>query len=68
MYTDIAGNTSVATKRIYASGDAGGAFGDILTSGDTATVDESRVADVYYIGVRREKQGGIDNSVFGFID
>lgn len=68
LYTDIAGNTSVATKRIYASGDTGGAFGDILTSGDTATVDESRVADVYYIGVRREKQGGIDNSVFGFID
>lgn len=68
LYTDMAGNTSVATKRIYkdVSGDSGSE--DILTSGNTTTVEESRAADVYYIGIRRDKKNGINNSVFDFLE
>ena len=69
LYTDIAGNTSVATKRIYkdSSGDDEEGTG-ILTSGNTITVEESRAADVYYIGIRRDKKSGINNSVFDFLE
>ena len=41
---------------------------DILTGGNTITVEESRIADVYYIGIRRDKKSGIDNSVFDYIE
>lgn len=68
LYTDIAGNTSVATKRIYGDSSDDGGAGDILTSGNTITVEESRAADVYYIGIRRDKKSGINNSVFDFLE
>ena len=68
LYTDIAGNTSVATKRIYGDSSDAGGTGDILTSGNTITVEESRAADVYYIGIRRDKKSGINNSVFDFLE
>lgn len=68
LYTDIAGNTSVATKRIYKDAESGGGSGEILTSGNTITVEESRAADVYYIGIRRDKKSGINNAVFDFLE
>ena len=68
LYTDIAGNTSVATKKIYGDSSDAGGTGDILTSGNTITVEESRAADVYYIGIRRDKKSGINNSVFDFLE
>ena len=69
LYTDIAGNTSVASKRAYKPD--GGESSDstsIITEGNTITVEESRAADVYYIGTRRDKNNGINNSVFGFLN
>lgn len=68
LYTDIAGNTSVATKRINKGSDEDDGYGDILTGGNTITVEESRAADVYYIGIRRDKKSGINNEVFDFIE
>jgi len=68
LYTDIAGNTSVATKRIYKDTSNSDGSDDILTSGSTITVEESRAADVYYIGIRRDKNNGINSSVFDFLD
>ena len=41
---------------------------DIITDSDTITVEESRAADVYYIGVRRNKNHGINNDVFDFLN
>lgn len=67
LYIDIAGNASVATSRINIESEGGGGY-DILTSGNTITVEESRAADVYYIGIRRDKESGIDNSVFDFLE
>ena len=67
LYTDIAGNTSVASKRIYKpESDTSGK--NIITEGNTVTVEESRAADVYYIGTRRDKNNGINNSIFGFLN
>lgn len=68
LYTDIAGNTSVATKRIYKDSSDDDASEEILISGNTITVEESRAADVYYIGIRRDKKSGINNSVFDFLE
>lgn len=68
LYTDIAGNTSVATKRIHKDTVSGGEGNEILTSGNTITVEESRAADVYYIGIRRDKESGINNAVFDFLE
>lgn len=68
LYTDIAGNTSVASKRIHNISEIEDEDRDILTEGNTITVEESRAADVYYIGIRREKKNGINNSVFDFIE
>lgn len=69
LYTDIAGNTSVATKRIYGDSDANGREDEnIITGGNTITVEESRSADVYYIGIRRDKNNGINNNVFDFLE
>lgn len=68
LYTDIAGNSSVATKRIYKNSEDGDESEEILVGGNTITVEESRSADVYYIGIRRDKESGINNSVFDFID
>ena len=45
-----------------------GGIGDILTDGNTITAEESRVADVYYIGIRRDKNNGINNAVFDFLE
>ena len=64
LYTDIAGNVSTASKRITQD-TAGGV--EILTEGNTVTAEESRAADVYYIGTRREKNNGINNEIFGFV-
>ena len=69
LYTDIAGNTSVATLRIHGNGEDGSDTDDnIVTDGDTVTVEESRAADVYYIGIRRDKNNGINNNVFDFLE
>lgn len=67
LYTDIAGNTSVASKRIYKDSSDDETY-DILTNGNTTTVEESRAADVYYIGIRRDKEKGINNTVFDFLE
>ena len=66
IYTDIAGNTSVAEKRIYGDDESGSI--DITTLGNTVTVEESRIADTYYIGIRREKQSGILAAIFEFME
>ncbi len=70
LYTDIAGNSSIATKRIYGvddDGDGGGSD-SILKDGNTTIVEESRSANVYYIGVRRDKTNGINTNVFNFME
>ena len=67
IYTDIAGNISVAEKRIYGEEDESGGI-DITTTGNTVTVEESRVADTYFIGIRREKQSGILADIFEFME
>lgn len=67
IYTDIAGNISVAEKRIYGDDEESGGI-DITTSGNTVTVEESRVADTYFIGIRREKQSGILADIFEFME
>ena len=41
---------------------------DRSQEGKTITVEESRAADVYYIGIRRDKKRGINNSVFDFLE
>lgn len=66
VYTDIAGNISVAEKRIYGDEESGGV--DITTEGNNVTVEESRVADTYFIGIRREKQSGILADIFEFME
>lgn len=69
LYTDIAGNTSVATLRIHGNSNSGSdTLDDFVTDGNTVTVEESRAADVYYIGVRRNKSNGINNNVFDFLE
>lgn len=67
IYTDIAGNISVAEKRIYGDDDGSGGV-DITTEGNNVTVEESRVADTYFIGIRREKQSGILADIFEFME
>ena len=67
IYTDIAGNISVAEKRIYGDDDETGGT-DITTEGNTVTVEESRIADTYFIGIRREKQSGILSDIFEFME
>ncbi len=67
IYTDIAGNISVAEKRIYGDDDTSGGV-DITTEGNNVTVEESRVADTYFIGIRREKQSGILADIFEFME
>ena len=67
IYTDIAGNISVAEKRIYGDDDESGGT-DITTEGNTVTVEESRIADTYFIGIRREKQSGILANIFEFME
>lgn len=68
VYTDIAGNTSIATKRIYTDDSEQEEDNeDVLTDGNTISVEESRAANVYYIGIRREKQSGINVDIFDFI-
>lgn len=67
VYTDIAGNISVAEKRIYGDDDESGGI-DITTEGNNVTVEESRIADTYFIGIRREKQSGILADIFEFME
>ena len=67
IYTDIAGNISVAEKRIYGDDDGSGGV-DITTEGNNVTIEESRVADTYFIGIRREKQSGILADIFEFME
>lgn len=70
LYTDIAGNTSVSTKRIFKSeeGGPGGTDIDPTVEGSNTSVEESRAGNVYYIGTRREKQKGINSDIFNFIN
>ena len=70
IYTDIAGNTSTASMRVFAKPDTDSDTETIEVSkdGNDATVEETRGAIVYYIGIRREKQTGINGSVFGFMN
>lgn len=68
IYTDIAGNTSVSTKRIFGEGPGGGTEIDATIEGNNTTVEESRSGNVYYIGTRREKQKGINSNIFNFIE
>ena len=70
LYTDIAGNSSVATKRIFKTGvGAGGESGiDATVEGSNTSVEESRAGNVYFIGTRREKQKGINSDIFNFIN
>lgn len=65
IYSDIAGNTSTASRHITGAG--GSAPIEIGTGGNLASVEESRAANVYYIGTRREKNCGVNTSIFGFI-
>lgn len=70
LYTDIAGNTSVATKRIFKTDtDSDGESGmNATVDGSNTTVEESRAGNVYFIGTRREKQKGINSDIFNFIN
>ncbi len=71
LYTDIAGNTSTTTKRIFSDDGSGGGDGDDMevgTSGNTTRLEESRAGNVYYIGIRRETTNGINGDVFGFMN
>lgn len=71
LYTDIAGNTSVATKKVFKNDGSGGGGGDgsgITEDGNNTVVEESRSANVYYIGIRRDKQKGINADIFKFIN
>ena len=70
LYTDIAGNTSVTSKRIFKSGDGedGNSGIDATVDGNNTSVEESRPANVYFIGTRREKQKGINSNIFDFLD
>ena len=66
LYTDMAGNTSISSKRIKKSA-ADKNTVDIAKTGNVAAVEESRQANVYYIGTRRDKKTGINADVFKFI-
>lgn len=69
LYTDIAGNISTTTKRIYGTVDATEEDDrNILEDGNTTVVEEARSANVYYIGIRREKTNGIDGDIFQFME
>ena len=68
LYTDIAGNTSTASMRIFAETTENHDKIEIAKDGNDATVEETRSATVYYIGIRREKQTGINSDVFGFMN
>lgn len=68
IYTDIAGNTSTASKHIADGGTSSGAPIEIGTDGNAVTVEQSRAANVYYIGTRREKNSGINTNIFRFIN
>lgn len=68
LYTDCAGNISVSSKVI----DTGGKLTKpthppISSDGDTALEEENRVANVFYIGIRRQKNSDINGSIFEFI-
>jgi hypothetical protein len=67
LYTDMAGNISTASKRVYKS-NSDGEGGSIATDGNTATIEESRPANTYYIGTRRDKQTGINSSMLNFLN
>lgn len=67
LYTDMAGNIATTSKRVYKSGSDGGE-GSIATDGNTATIEESRPANTYYIGIRRDKQTGINSSMLNFLN
>lgn len=67
VYTDIAGNASTAEKRIFGN-DNGAADSDITKEGNNVTVEESRIADTYFIGIRRKKQSGISADIFKFME
>lgn len=69
MYTDIAGNISTSSKRTFkeSSPDSGNDI-DAVKDGNNVTVEESRAANVYYVGIRREKQKGINSDIFKFIN
>jgi hypothetical protein len=65
LYTDCAGNVSTSSMRIFT--DNKDESRSIQTEGDTAAVEEGRSTTTYYIGIRRDKQIGIDSSHFNFM-
>ena len=67
LYTDMAGNITTASQRIYKSG-SGDGESSIATDGNTETIEESRPANTYYIGIRRDKQTGINSSMLNFLN
>ena len=68
LYTDIAGNSSISSQRIFKEdGNSAGGIDKLTTTGNNTTVEEGRNANVYYIGIRREKQRGINSDIFEFI-
>ena len=68
LYTDIAGNISVANMRIENTDSADDEKLDAVINGNNAVVEEARVANTYYIGIRRDKQKGINKNIFVFMD
>lgn len=67
-YTDIAGNTSVSSKRIFKDSTDGVGTVEFTHDGNNATVEESRSANVYYIGIRRKGEKGINSEIFDVLD
>ncbi len=63
LHTDFAGNESVLSKYAEKSDNTTGSLG---TAGADATESRSRVATTYYIGTRRAKTAGVDNSKLTF--
>lgn len=65
VYTDIAGNQSKAEKHVLFNED--GRIPDVVTDGNTASMESDRAADTIFINTRRRKEYDIDKSIFKFI-
>ncbi|MDD6482955.1 MAG: hypothetical protein PUF72_00035 [Clostridiales bacterium] len=62
-HIDFAGNYSEATARIRNSSNT-----DISEGGLMVFAQENRSADVYFIGIRRSSNGGVDASCLDFVN
>lgn len=67
VYTDIAGNSSTASRHITVADTPGGTPTEAGEDGESAVAEESRAANVYYIGTRRTANSGINTDIFKFI-